>query len=102
MLVVFSNRILDSDVVLSAQGLADCHKLFVSHGKRALCHESNLIEPTPVVFEKLPKTSTIMLDEETLGKKKKLMRNAEESKKPNTGMVNEWTTPVEPDSTTAT
>ena len=30
------------------------------------------------------------------------MRNAEESKKPSTGMVNELTTPVEPDSTTAT
>ena len=30
------------------------------------------------------------------------MRNAEESKKPSTGMVNEQTTPVEPDTTTAT
>ena len=61
MLIVVSNRVLDSDVVLSAQVLADCHKLFVSHEKRALCHENNLIGPTPVVFEKLPKTSTIML-----------------------------------------
>ena len=62
-LIDVSNRVLDSDVVLSAQGLADCHKLFVSHGKKALCHASNLIEPRPVVFEKLPKTSTIKLDE---------------------------------------
>ena len=30
------------------------------------------------------------------------MRNAEESKKPRSGMVNECTTPVEPDSATAT
>ena len=95
MLIVVSNRVLDSYVVLSAQGLADCHKLIVSHGKRALCHESNLIESTPVVFEKLPKTSTIMLDEEMIGKKKISMRNAEESKKPSTGMVKEWPTPVE-------
>ena len=56
----------------SAQGLADCHKLFVSHEKRALCHESNLMEPMPVVFEKLPKTSMIMLDEETIATKKKV------------------------------
>ena len=85
MLIVVSNRVLDSDVVLSAQGFAECHKLFVSHGKRALCHESNLIEPTPVVFEKLPKTSTIMLDEETIEMKKKIsMQNAKESGKPNT------------------
>ena len=71
----------------------------MSHGKRALCHESNLIEPTPVVFGKLPKTSTIMLDAETIGKKKISMWNAEESKKPSTGMVNDWTTLEEPDST---
>ena len=78
MLIVVSNRVLDSDVVLSAQGLPDCHKLSVSHGKRALCHESNPIEPTPVVFGKLPKTSTIMLDAKTIGKKKISMWNAEE------------------------
>ena len=103
MLIVVSNRVLDSDVVLSAQGLAECHKLFVSHKKRALCHEGNLMEPTPVVFEKLPKTSMIMLDEETVGTKKKVsMWNGEESKKPSTGMDSERTTPVEPYSTTAT
>ena len=103
MLIVVSNRVLDSDVVLSAQGLAECHKLFVSDKKRSLCHESNLMEPTPVVFEKLPKTSMIMLDEETVGTKKKVsMWNAEESKKPSTGMDSERTTPVEPNSTTAT
>ena len=71
MLIVVSNRILDSDVVLSAQGLAECHKLFVSNETRALCHESNLLHPTPVVFEKLPKTSMIMLDEETIVTKKR-------------------------------
>ena len=103
MLIVVSNQDLDSDVVLSAQGLAECHKLFVSHKTRALCHESNLMEPTPVVFEKLLKTSMIMLDEETVGTKKKVsMWNAEESKKPSTGMDSDWTTPVEPDSTTVT
>ena len=35
MLIVVSNRVLDSDVVLSAQGLAECHKLFVSHKKKS-------------------------------------------------------------------
>ena len=50
MLIIVSNQVLDSDVVLSAQGLAECHKLFVSHDKRALCHEGNLMEPTPVFF----------------------------------------------------
>ena len=60
------------------------------------------MEPTLVVFEKLPKTSMIMLDEETVGTKKKVsMWNVEESKKPKTGMDSERTTPVEPDSTTA-
>ena len=103
ILIVVSNRVLDSDVVLSAPGLAECHKLFVSHKKRALCHESNLMEPTPVLFEKLPKTSMIMLDEETVGTKKKAsMWNAEQLKKPSTGMDSERTTPVEPDSTTPT
>ena len=61
------------------------------------------MEPTPVVFEKLPKTSMIMLDEETVGKKKKVsMWNAEELKKSSTGMDSERTTPVEPISMTAT
>ena len=79
MLIIVSNQVLDSDKVLCAQGLAECHKLFVSQEKRALCHESNLMELTPVVFEKLPKTSLIMLDEETTATKKKVsMWNAEE------------------------
>ena len=48
------------------------------------------MEPTPVVFEKLSETSMIMLDEETIGTKKKVsMWNAEESKKPNTNMVSD-------------
>ena len=67
MLIVVSNRVLDTDVVRSAQRFAECHNLIVSHEKRALCHESNLMEPTPVVFEKLSKTSMIMLDDETFG-----------------------------------
>ena len=103
MFIVVSNRVLDSDVVLSAQGLAECHKLFVSHEKRALCHESNLMEPTPVVFEKLPKTSMIILVEETIATNKKVsMWNAEESKQPNTSMVSEQTTMNKADLTTIT
>ena len=35
MLIVVSNQVLNSDVVLSAQGLAECHKLFVSHKKKS-------------------------------------------------------------------
>ena len=103
MLIVVTNRVLDSDVVLCAKGLAEFHKLFVSHEKRALCHESNLMEPTSVVFEKLPKTSMIILDEETVATKKKAsMWNAEESKKPNTSMVSEQITMNETDLTIIT
>ena len=104
MLIVVSNRVLDSDVVLSAQGLSECHnKLLVSHEKIALYHESNLMKPTSVVFEKLPKTSMIMMDKEMIGTKKKVsMWNAEETKKPNTSMVSEQTTMNEIDLTTIT
>ena len=61
------------------------------------------MEPRPVVFEKLPKTSMIMLDKETIATKKKvLMWNAEESKKPKKSMVGEQTTMNEADLTTIT
>ena len=57
----------------------------------------------PVVFEKLPKTSMIMLDEETVATKKKVSTwNAEESKKPNKSMVSAQTTMKEADLTTIT
>ena len=35
MLIVVSNRVLDTDVVRSAQGFAEYHKLFVSHKKKS-------------------------------------------------------------------
>ena len=102
-MIVVGNGLLDSDVVLSVRELKECHGLFMSDKESAICHETNAMQPVSVKFEKLPKTVTIVLNEEAVGTKKKMtMRNSEESKKPNTSMVSEQTTMTEPDLTTIT
>ena len=75
---------------MSAQGLAECHKKFVSHEKNSAVSRAQPNGADTSIFEKLSETSMIMLDEETIGTKKKVsMWNAEESKKPNTNMVSD-------------
>ena len=102
-MIIVGKGLLDSYVVLSARELKECHGLFMSDKESAICHETNAMQPVSVKFEKLPKTVTIVLNEEAVGTKKKMtMRNSEESKKPNTSMVSEQTTMTEPDLTTIT
>ena len=55
-LIIVGNGVLDSDVVLSARKLKECHGLFVSDKESAICHETDAMQPVSVKFEKLPKS----------------------------------------------